>query len=153
MKNLLDEKPRAAIVRRLRGLAPDTPPRWGRMDAHQMLCHLGDAFHVALGDRPVARVRSRVPLPLVRVFAQWLPGVRYPRGFPAPREIRQGVGGTRPDRFERDAAHVVEVIDRFARHRERLAGVIHPLFGRITARQWGIWGYRHTDHHLRQFGL
>ena len=28
----------------------------------------------------------------------------------------------------------------------------HPLFGRMTNGEWGRWGYRHVDHHLRQFG-
>ena len=26
------------------------------------------------------------------------------------------------------------------------------LPGTLTAQQWGILAYRHTDHHLRQFG-
>jgi hypothetical protein len=26
-------------------------------------------------------------------------------------------------------------------------------FGAMIPRDWQRWGYRHTDHHLRQFGL
>lgn len=29
----------------------------------------------------------------------------------------------------------------------------HFLFGTMTARDWYYWAWRHTDHHLRQFGL
>jgi hypothetical protein len=29
----------------------------------------------------------------------------------------------------------------------------HPMFGDLTSWQWMRWGYLHTDHHLRQFGL
>ena len=29
----------------------------------------------------------------------------------------------------------------------------HPIFGPLTVRQWGVQGYKHTDHHLRQFGV
>jgi hypothetical protein len=152
MRSLLNEKHRTALVRRLRRVEPKTPRRWGRMDAHQMVCHLGDAFHVALGDRPAARVRSRVPLPLVRLVALWLP-VRYPRGYPAPREIRQGVGGTPPAEFARDMEGTLALVERFARERAGLSAREHPLFGRITERQWGVWAYRHVDHHLRQFGV
>jgi len=32
-------------------------------------------------------------------------------------------------------------------------GAAHPLFGRLTTAEWGRWGYRHMDHHLRQFGV
>jgi hypothetical protein len=29
----------------------------------------------------------------------------------------------------------------------------HGLFGTMSLRDWQRWAYRHTDHHLRQFGL
>jgi hypothetical protein len=29
----------------------------------------------------------------------------------------------------------------------------HPMFGRLTTNEWNVWGFRHADHHLRQFGL
>jgi hypothetical protein len=28
-----------------------------------------------------------------------------------------------------------------------------PIFAALTREEWLIWGYRHTDHHLRQFAL
>ena len=31
-------------------------------------------------------------------------------------------------------------------------GPAHPLFGPMTWREWGVATYKHTDHHLRQFG-
>ncbi len=41
-----------------------------------------------------------------------------------------------------------EVLTRLARLTPE-----HPAFGTMTARRWGAIGYRHTDHHLRQFGV
>jgi hypothetical protein len=29
----------------------------------------------------------------------------------------------------------------------------HPMFGPLTRREWMLWGYRHMDHHFRQFGI
>jgi len=29
----------------------------------------------------------------------------------------------------------------------------HPAFGPMTRREWMTWGYRHADHHFRQFGI
>ena len=40
---------------------------------------------------------------------------------------------------------------RFAAGDARYA--VHPFFGPLTKDEWLIWGYRHTDHHLRQFAL
>jgi len=31
-------------------------------------------------------------------------------------------------------------------------GPVHPLPGRLSYREWGVATYKHTDHHLRQFG-
>lgn len=30
--------------------------------------------------------------------------------------------------------------------------LVHPFFGKLTKEQWGQLAYKHTDHHLRQFG-
>jgi hypothetical protein len=29
----------------------------------------------------------------------------------------------------------------------------HPIFGRMSRSDWLVWGFRHLDHHMRQFGL
>ena len=29
----------------------------------------------------------------------------------------------------------------------------HGLLGSMSTRDWQRWAYRHTDYHLRQFGL
>jgi hypothetical protein len=54
MKTLADPKCRQGIETRLAGLRPDTPRRWGKMSAPQMVCHLADGFRMYMGLRPVA---------------------------------------------------------------------------------------------------
>ena len=29
----------------------------------------------------------------------------------------------------------------------------HPIFGMMRASEWQLSGYRHVDHHVRQFGV
>ena len=55
MKNgtLLHPDARAEILRRIEALTPESERRWGRMTAHQMVCHLSDACRAALGERRV----------------------------------------------------------------------------------------------------
>ena len=60
-------------------------------------------------------------------------------------------GGTRPAAFDADRQEVVALLRRFASDGVRYAA--HPMFGAMARRDWLIWGYRHTDHHLRQFGV
>jgi hypothetical protein len=53
--------------------------------------------------------------------------------------------------FESDRRELESLIEQFA---QRTAASLqpHPIFGRLTDSEWQRWGYRHMDHHLRQFG-
>jgi hypothetical protein len=61
-------------------------------------------------------------------------------------------GGTRPGDFVQDMQRLMDVRARFAERLPTLEGASHPFFGPMSARLWGRWGWRHEDHHLRQFG-
>ena len=51
MQSLLHTDDMRDVERRLNTLQPDCVARWGRMSSHQAVCHLSDAFRVALGER------------------------------------------------------------------------------------------------------
>ncbi len=53
MKTVARHSDKAEILRRLRVVGPDRRARWGRMSAHQMICHLSDSFRMATGQKPV----------------------------------------------------------------------------------------------------
>ena len=50
MLTLCDPPTRDAIQARVDGLDVEQAPHWGKMDAHQMVCHVSDQLRVALGD-------------------------------------------------------------------------------------------------------
>ena len=50
MLALFDPPARDAIHTRVDGLDAEQAPHWGKMDAHQMVCHVSDQLRVALGD-------------------------------------------------------------------------------------------------------
>ncbi|NIP78404.1 MAG: hypothetical protein GWM90_04055, partial [Gemmatimonadetes bacterium] len=52
-----------------------------------------------------------------------------------------------------DLAALRAALDRYAADPAGVAGNVHAAFGPLSRKEWGVWGYRHTDHHLRQFGL
>jgi len=150
MKSLIDTRERAAVMDRLRRLRPDSARRWGRMSAHQMICHLADSTRMALGERVVSPHGWLFHRTFLKWGALYVP-LRWPRGFPARPEIDQAIAGTAPTEFDRDRAELERLVDRFC-ERVRPFGT-HPIFGPLTFRQWMRWGYLHMDHHCRQFGL
>ena len=150
MKSLFDEADRVQLLARLNALRPDAERRWGRMSLGGMLCHLDDAFLAVLGEREVARRPRLYERTLMRWAALHTP-LPWPRGVKSIPSVDQERGGTPPEDFEKDRARLLGTIGRFVGEIDPDASV-HPIFGKMSADEWGHWGWRHMDHHLRQFG-
>jgi hypothetical protein len=121
------------------------------MTPHQAVCHMSDAFRMAFGEKDVAARPSALG-PIMRFVALRLP-MNWPRGIRTLPEVEQGCGGTTPTEFERDRAELLSLLARFTVSTAADRASAHPILGHLTTAQWGRWGYRHLDHHLRQFGV
>lgn len=151
MKTLAHPADKEELLHRLGRLRPDNVRRWGRMSAHQMVCHLNDSLLVATGERAASQAISLPSRTIIKWIALYLP-VRWPPGIVTRPEIDQEAGGTRPIEFAADVARQAALIEDVARQPRKLRGSVHPIFGRMSERAWLRWTYLHTDHHLRQFG-
>ena len=140
------------LLKRLRLLRPETRARWGRMNAHQMVCHLSDSFQLALGAKTASEDITFLSRTGIRWFALHTP-LRWPKGAPTRPEMDQFRGGTPPVEFAGDAEALAGVIQEFAGRPRSYSFARHPVFGELTEWEWMRWGYLHVDHHLRQFGL
>jgi hypothetical protein len=151
MTSLSDPRVVDSLVERLHRLHPERPRAWGRMTPNEMLCHLSDCFEVALGERPFAPADTWMQRTVFKYIALRT-SYEWPQGLKTRPEVEQGGGGTRPTTFENDRARVIALLRRFAAPGTSYSPA-HPGFGAMTAEEWLLWGYRHTDHHLRQFAL
>jgi hypothetical protein len=115
-----------------------------------MLCHLCDSFRFALGERPVSDVSNLLNRTLVRWIALHT-SLPWPKNVPTRPEVDQTIGGTPPSVFDKDRSELLDLMRRFV----RASGTRppHPFFGKLTEGEWQHWGWRHVDHHLRQFGI
>lgn len=150
MNALTDPGALDSLIARLGKLHPQRLRAWGRMTPNEMLCHLADAFELALGSRPFAAAEtwwSRTVLRRVGLHTS----MPWPHGLRTYPEVEQGAGGSAPVGFQEDRARAIELLRRFAAWNGPYAN--HPGFGPLTREEWMIWGYRHADHHLRQFAL
>src|SRR5688572_3896629 len=101
LKTLANPRDRAELLRRLGGVGPESPRRWGRMSAHQMICHLDDVFRMAMGKQRVHSVSSALGRTVVKWVALYAP-LRWPGGrFPTSPELDQAAacGATAPAAF------------------------------------------------------
>ena len=151
MKNLARPGDKAEVLRRLRSLHPESTRRWGRMSAPQMICHLSDAFRVAMGQMPVSRVDGPLQRTIVKWLALYVP-VSWPSGIATRPEIDQQVQGTRPGDFASDVAELEALVALVSAEPRSFQWDAHPVFGRMSDAAWMRWAYLHMDHHLRQFG-
>ncbi|MEA2064543.1 MAG: DUF1569 domain-containing protein [Gemmatimonadota bacterium] len=148
MKTILDSSTRQQLLNRLDRVAPHSERKWGAMTAHRMVCHLGDQLRVALGDIPCKKRSNLLSRTLLKWMILYLP-------IPTPK----GKIGTVPEMqstpavdWEKDIAACKKLIERLAAKNRHEQPADHPVFGSLSASQWGILAYLHLDHHLRQFG-
>jgi hypothetical protein len=117
------------------------------MDAKAMLTHLKRSALMALGELPVACKSMRIfqSFPAKHLILHVVP---FPKGAPtAPELLVQDAEALDATRSE-----LVSLLERIGAERREGYGPVHPLLGRLSFREWGVATYKHTDHHLRQFG-
>jgi hypothetical protein len=146
--SILNDVDRTAILQRIGSVTSASVPRWGRMDAKAMLTHLKQSALMALGELPVASKSKRAfqVFPIKHLILHVMP---FPKGAPTAPELLV------PDTAPVDAirCELVSLVERIGAGPREGDGPVHPLFGRLSFREWGVATYKHTDHHLRQFGV
>ncbi|MBL8179110.1 MAG: DUF1569 domain-containing protein [Bryobacterales bacterium] len=149
---ILDEETMPRLMERLQRLRADSRPGWGRMNAHQMVCHLNDAMKLAFGEREFAEASPVRFAGFFRFVAFRLPAP-WPKNYPTRPEFDQEKGGTAPKDFGLDTAALGAALERLSHGRRDFRFGRHPVFGELTEWEWKRWAYLHADHHFRQFGV
>ena len=147
MGSILNDADRTAILRRIGAVTSASVPRWGRMNAQAMLIHLRRSALMALGELPVACKSKRVfqIFPVKHLILHVAP---FPKSAPTAPELLVSEPGT----VDATRSELVSLLERIGSGPREGNGPVHPLFGRLTFQEWGVATYKHTDHHLRQFG-
>ena len=148
MGSILNDADRVAIVNRLQSLSVSSSARWGTMNVVGMLEHLHRSALMAVGDLAVPSKNKRAfqRFPLKHLILYVFP---FPKGAPTADELKPVVEKAS---FEEERAAVVQLLERIGTGASDGPGPTHPLFGPMSRREWGVATYKHTDHHLKQFG-
>jgi hypothetical protein len=148
MKSIWQQERQREVIGRLTQLTPDRRAEWGRMSAQQMVCHLVASVQMATGERAVAAKQTPLRYPVIKHLVLY--ALPFPKNVPTAPEL---VVASTPNAWDKDVGDLQAALDRFVARGREARWVDHPVFGRLSAKQWGVLVYRHVDHHLRQFGV
>jgi len=149
VKNLFEPSSAIEIKKRIELLGPDAERQWGAMNAAQMLAHCSAWMEWAVGVKtPPRSFVGRIFGKMAKRSVLGEGPIR--RNMPTEKSlIMQG---------ERDFAtgqqRLVDWVERFsAGGPEGCTTQPHCFFGHMTPLEWAVLGYKHLDHHLKQFGV
>ena len=148
MKNLFEMTSAMEIKRRIQSLSPNSERQWGAMSVAQMLAHCSAWMEMAAGlESPPRSFIGRIFGKMAKKSILGEKPVR--RNMPTDKSLI--VLGERD--FAAEQQRLLGWVDRFEKGGpEQCTKHPHSFFGFMTPMEWAILGYRHLDHHLRQFG-
>jgi hypothetical protein len=148
LRTILNPSHRKELFDRFERLDPARAPLWGRMNAPRMLAHLCDQMRMPFNDNPSPRIAGAPRNALVKQLVLYI--VPWPKGtIPGPPEAFR----TEPSDWSDDLVTLKRLVDEFVEAPPSRNWPDHPNFGRMSRRDWGVFCYRHFDHHLSQFGM
>lgn len=145
---------RTKLVKYLQQLDPVTPPRWGKMNVQQMIEHCaGDVLRTANGHLKIEAIltpleklsRMREFLMSEKPFAE---NVKNPLLGEEPRPTRYKTVQAAIGALQQELIYFFEVFEKDPALRTR-----NPFFGDLNFDQNVQLIYKHSLHHLRQFGV
>ena len=148
MKNLFEASSAGEIKNRIERLRSDSQRQWGAMNVAQMMAHCSAWLEMAAGlNSPPRSLIGRIVGGLAKKSVLGEEPIR--RNMPTAKSL------IRNDerQFAQEQRRLVDWVDRFSGGGpEQSTTHPHCFFGHMTPVEWAILGYKHLDHHLRQFG-
>ncbi|SFC55914.1 Protein of unknown function [Flagellimonas taeanensis] len=150
MKNIHDPVVREQLIERIEQLDGNKKAQWGKMTVFQMLRHntywngwiLGTEDH-SYKQTFLGKIFGKMALK--RTIKDEKP---FDRNIPTPEQFKaKELYGD----LEAEKAKWISLFHQYGNYSN--PDFVHGFFGKMTKEQIGILVYKHTDHHLRQFGV
>lgn len=148
MKNLFETSTAKEIQTRIISLTPECQRQWGKMNISQMLAHCSAWMELAAGTTTSPRS-----------FAGRIFGTIAKRSLLGEAPVRRNMPTDKQlivvnaKDFAAEQQRLLHLVDSFASAGPENCPIHpHSFFGPMTATEWATLGYKHLDHHLKQFG-
>lgn len=149
MSSIYDKTSVEKIIERVNKLTPQSEPLWGKMNATQMLQHCKLASDVAFGKQEL-KIN-----PLMKLFGKLLKNkVFYGGGLKKNSPTAKEFIVPNNFDFEEAKAGFIANLNHFANEGKSAIKIMnHPFWGKLSYDDWDALMWRHTNHHLEQFGV
>jgi hypothetical protein len=153
-KSEMIESIQYGFLKKLHALESDTPARWGKMNAQQMVEHLIDFIGLSYEK---TKFPLAVPEDMVEKYQSFLFSEKmFRENTKAPAEVLGEIPSPAKlpglkEALEELAQTIQQYFEFFETHPDRKT--LHPAFGWLDQSGWLVLHYKHMYHHLRQFGL
>ena len=136
----------------LNTLDPRTPGKWGKMNVQQMIEHMSDYVRIANGKTPMSVVTEADKLPRMqgflaseKPFPENTPNVLMPETPPPVKHLSVAEA----------IAELSDELETFfdVHNSDPAKTTANPFFGELAFEQQVQLLYKHSAHHLRQFGV
>lgn len=150
LPNIYTKEVSDVIVSRIHLLQASDTPKWGKMNAAQMLAHCCVTYEMVYETKhpkPNAFVRFILKATVKNIVVSEKPYTQNSRTAPAFLVVDER-------EFEKEKKRLIDYINKtqhlgsaYFEGRESLS------FGVLSAAEWNNMFYKHLDHHLKQFGV
>ncbi|SHM48722.1 DinB superfamily protein [Chitinophaga jiangningensis] len=148
MKTIHHPDDRSSLIARIHALPETNPGQWGKMNMHQMI------QHCILWEDLMLRKKEFRQVFIGKLFGKMALRALTKDDAPirrnAPTDPHMKITGVVTERIPVLKQQWITLLQEHAHYPE--TGIMHPFFGKMTGAEVGILVYKHTDHHLRQFG-
>lgn len=145
---IFDPVVRAALIERISALQPDNRALWGKMNVHQMVRHCFMVDGWVQGNNGMAPKQTLMGKIFGRrVLKRILKEGPLPKNMPSGK-IFAVTDAVRDLEVQRPLW--IQSLQEYASFDNPT--FVHDFFGPMDREQIGRFVYKHTDHHLRQFG-
>ena len=131
---------------------PVASPRWGKMNAQQMVEHVSAFFKVSTDKIQFPLATPAEHLPKYKGFLlsekEFRENTKAPVLPPEPLPLQLGTMNEAVDELEQE---VKDFIRYFADDPQK--NTLHPAFGELNFEEWVQLHHKHVKHHLKQFGV
>jgi hypothetical protein len=148
MKTIFDKVTRDELIKKINMLDENSKAQWGKMNIYQMLkyCVLCEEMYLGKTSYKSAFIGYLFgKMALKNLVKDEKPLKRNEPASPGFKVLKNN-GDVFAERKK-----WISLIEAYAHFSND--DFVHGFFGKMTKEQIGYFAYKHTDHHLRQFGV